>query len=385
MTIAFDIITVFDKKNHWGFNSVIEMQHEKGLDMKKLGRFLTMTFLGVLFTSFTAMVSLAQACPSLVQSAIEAIDQNCNNLGRNTACYGYNLVSAEFAEDVEENTFSNPSDRVGIASLQKIQTAQLDVDAEQWGVGVLSIQANIPNTLPGQAVTMILVGDAELENAVLPEDAFTPSDGITVTALNNINIRSGFSLRSNVIAVAQQGTSLIADGFSPDGEWVRVATETRIGWVNAGVVEATESLDALPILDGTQRMPMQAFFLRTGIGAPECSEATNNVLLVQGPKTVKVDITVNGAAMQVGSTVIYRILDDNQMEIVVIDGEVRILGGGQNGQDLIVSQGYRSVVCLGNPENLGVDGEANDQYVSCPFSEPEEVPLEELGAQYCVL
>jgi hypothetical protein len=353
--------------------------------MKFLPRLASMTLVLLAFASISS-VSWAQSCPSLVQSAIEAIAQNCTQLGRNTACYGYNLVSAEFAVEVEEDTFSKPADQIGIASLQKIQTARLDLTTEQWGVGVLSLQANIPNTLPGQAVTMILVGDAELENAVLPEDSFSPSDGISVTTNTNVNIRSGAGLRNNVIAVASAGEALIADGLSSDGDWVRVAYSNRIGWVNIGVVTATggANLRDLPTLDGTQRMPMQAFFLRTGIGAPECEEATNNLLLVQGPKNIKVDLTINGAEMQIGSTVLYRILSDDQMEIVVIDGEARIIGGGADGQDLIVREGFRSVVCLGAPENLGADGQPNDQYVSCPFSEPEEVPLEELGG-YCVL
>lgn len=348
-------------------------------------RFLTLAFIALALAG-VVVVSWAQTCPSLVQSAIEAIAQNCTQLGRNTACYGYNLVAAEFSVEVAEDTFTQPSDQVSIASLQKIQTAQLDLASERWGVGVLSLQANIPNTLPGQAVTMILVGDAELENAVLPEDSFSPSDGISVTTNANINIRSGAGLRNNVIAVASTGETLIADGLSLDGDWVRVAHNNRIGWVNVGVVTATDgaTLRDLPTLDGTQRMPMQAFFLRTGIGAPECEDATNNILLVQGPKNIKVDLTVNGAEMQIGSTVLYRILSDDEMEIVVIDGEARILGGGRDGQDLIVREGFRSVVCLGAPENLGADGQPNDQYVSCPFSEPEEVPLDELNG-YCVL
>lgn len=330
-------------------------------------------------------LTFAQACPSLVQSALESIGDNCTALERNTACYGYDLVSAQFLQEVADDYFAQPSDRAKLSELAKIQTAQLNTSTNQWGVGVLNVQANVPNTLPGQAVTLILIGDAELENAVDPAEAHTPADPMLISVTRDANFRSSPSLRGNVIGIIPANQAVGADGVSPDGEWVRVVFNDRVGWLNRVTFNEID-LSPLPTLDGTQRMPMQAFYLRTGIGAPECDEATDNALVVQGPKNIKIDLTINGASMQIGSTVVYRILPDgNTMEILVIDGEVRIPNGAPNGDDLIVPAGYRSTVCLGEPNNLGVDGEQNDRVVSCAYSDPEEIPLEDIGEKWCAL
>jgi len=338
--------------------------------------------------SFTVALSQAQpgrSCPDIVNRALASLGDNCAAVGRNEACYGYDLVSAQFNVDVPDGFFSQPSDRASIFDMAKIQTAQLSVDEQQWGTGLLNLQANVPNSLPGQAVTFVLIGNVELENAVMPEDAYIPADPIPLTALRDAGVRSIPDTRSNVIASLASGQSADVDGLSADGAWVRVTVGDRVGWVERAAL-SEDDLSALPTLDGTQRMPMQAFYLRTGIGRPECAEATNDVLLVQGPKTFKVDVTINGAEMELGSTVLYRIIGEGDtMEIIVIDGEVRVKGGGEDGEDLIITTGQRSQVCLDDPDDRGVDGEANDREVSCPFSEPEDIPPGVLGQQWCLL
>ncbi|MCS6835461.1 MAG: SH3 domain-containing protein [Anaerolineae bacterium] len=345
---------------------------------------------GAALVVLSLSVALGQAqrggsCPDIINRALVSLGDSCAGVGRNEACYGYDLVSAQFTVDVPEGFFSKPSDRASIFDIAKIQTAQLSVDERQWGIGLLNLQANVPNSLPGQAVTFILVGNVELENAVRPENAYTPADPIALSVLVNVGARSAPDTRSNVIASLSAGQAVEADGLSADGVWARVTVGERVGWVQLTALSAAD-LSALPKLDGTQRMPMQAFYLRTGIGAPECVEATNDVLLVQGPKNFKVDLTINGARMQLGSTVLYRIIDDGDtMEIIVIDGEVRVMGGGKDGQDLVITTGQRSRVCLDEPDNRGVDGESNDREVSCPFSEPEDVPSVVLGQDWCLL
>ena len=34
-----------------------------------------------------------------------------------------------------------------------------------WGVALMRIQANLPDTLPGQNVTMLIFGDVQIQNA----------------------------------------------------------------------------------------------------------------------------------------------------------------------------------------------------------------------------
>src|SRR4051794_30129175 len=93
----------------------------------------------------------ANSCPTLVKQALEAVGNNCGGLGRNSACYGFNRVNATFSEDVNEGFFSKPSDQTNLRSLQSIDTAPLNDAIQEWGVAVMSVQANVPNSLPGQA------------------------------------------------------------------------------------------------------------------------------------------------------------------------------------------------------------------------------------------
>ena len=50
-------------------------------------------------------------CPLLVNQALEDVGQNCDLLGRNSVCYGFNQVSATFTEPQPDNFFSQVSDR----------------------------------------------------------------------------------------------------------------------------------------------------------------------------------------------------------------------------------------------------------------------------------
>src|SRR5687767_11050611 len=111
----------------------------------------------------------AGACPALVEQALTDMGQNCDLLDRNSACYGYNRVDATFHESASDDFFSKPADRSQISNLQSIATAPLDVDQDFWGIAVMNVQANVPNTLPGQAVTFVLLGDVKVDNAVAPE------------------------------------------------------------------------------------------------------------------------------------------------------------------------------------------------------------------------
>ncbi len=250
--------------------------------------------------------ALAQeACPAIVEQALAELGQNCDALDRNSACYGYNRVGATFTEPQADDFFSEASDRTGLTLIDTIQTAPLDEATQTWGVAVMKVQANVPNSLPGQAVTFVLMGEAELQNAVAPEDAFTPADPINVEALGSVNIRSGPSTRSNVLSSVSSGTILPADGRSADGAWLRVTFNGAAGWMSAEFLRAESDIGVLPVLSSDLRTPMQAFYLTTGISGSNCNDAPD-ALVVQGPQNLKVNLTVNGADVQIGSTVVFR-------------------------------------------------------------------------------
>jgi hypothetical protein len=268
-------------------------------------RFLLPLFLLPLTLAVAEPISQENLCPGIVQQALVGLGQNCNQMDRNSMCYGFNYVAATFSEPQADDYFSEVSDTSSLTIVDTLATAPLNVDSSTWGLAVMKVQANVPNSLPGQAVTFILLGDTELRNEVSPDAAFIPADPVDVMAVGGVNIRSTPSVRSNVIGSVTGGTILPADGRSEDGQWLRVLFQNASGWISTDLVDAPEAADMLPTLTHDLRTPMQAFYLRTGIETTTCGDAPD-LLVIQGPKNLTVNLTVNGAAMQVGSTIVLR-------------------------------------------------------------------------------
>lgn len=112
-----------------------------------------------------------EQCPELVvEEALNAIGPNCSNMDVNTACYGYNRVNATRRQPGGPDFFSQPNARAQLAALATIHTAPNE-QGLGWGVAVISLQANVPNSLPGQAINFLLLGGTEVENAVEPWEA----------------------------------------------------------------------------------------------------------------------------------------------------------------------------------------------------------------------
>jgi hypothetical protein len=273
--------------------------------------------------------SEAATCLPVVEDILSQVGENCSSLTRNSACYGYVRTESTFNEEVAPDYFTEPSDRTDVTTLKTIYTAPLSADGQEWGVTVMSLQANIPNTIPGQNVKFILFGDVSLENAVEPEDTFTPMEvPITVTTHAAANIRSQPSINpNNVKSSVPDGVQLAADAISGDGQWLRVTLEDNtLGWVNVETVDIPPgALDQFPVLSAESRTPMQAIYLTTGFNDITCNEAPP-VLVIQAPQEITVDLSINGVDITVASTLIVRLTNSQSMEFVTIDGSVTVDG-----------------------------------------------------------
>ena len=249
--------------------------------------------------------------------AFSELGTGCANLDPNSACYGFEQVTAAFADPV---TFDSPGDRAELTTLQTIATTELNSALGQWGMAVMNVQANIPNGAEQSAVFLML-GEVEVTNVVLPGEAFQPADPpLTVSTSEQANIRRTPGLQAHILGTVPVGTLLQADSITPDGNWVRVLFEGGPGWVDRGALDPATDFSGLPLITVDSLTPLQAFKFRTGTGSPECPEAPPSVLVVQSPEGVPVDLIVNGAPMRVEGTVFLRTLD-SQMEAVVGDGE----------------------------------------------------------------
>lgn len=265
-------------------------------------------------------------CPELVEVALASVDDLCSTLDRNSICYGNIQVDATFYTDVPDDFFTQPADIASILDVASVQTSGYTPDQPIWGVALMSIQADLPNTLPGQAVTILLLGDAEIQNSVTPDSAFVAGDPIVVTTVASAsNIRALPNTSSFVIGSAPIGTTYETDARSSDGEWLRIIFDGSPAWLNIALVRIDSDISSLPIIETDQFTPMQAFTFNTGIGEPACSRAPDSIL-VQGPENIDVTINVNGADVTIGSTIVLKTPNDNSMQLLAVSGVAMIDG-----------------------------------------------------------
>ena len=122
-----------------------------------------------------SIVSVVQAqtgaCSAVVEEALNSVDDICSDLDRNTACYGAsNVDSVTVADPRPDDFFEAPGDQGELVEFREINPRPFDEETGDFGVSLLHLQANIPQTLPGQGVIFLLTGDATLRNDSDPED-----------------------------------------------------------------------------------------------------------------------------------------------------------------------------------------------------------------------
>ena len=312
-----------------------------------LRRFAYVTFVWVLL-SLTVVSTLAQSsCPAIVEQALSALGDNCANLDRNNACYGFDQVAATFASQQPPGFFSTQADRAPLREMSSISTSPLSIDRELYGAAVLNVQANVPNTLPGQGVVFLLLGEAELSNATPPEAAVEMIDPVEVLVSEESALYSAPSFMSNAPRTIAPGDILLVDGANTEAQWLRVVDETSILWVSILALDPQSIPPDLPIVGSNVRAPMQAFYFSTGIGQPTCNEA-ESVIAVQSPERIQVDLTVNGVDIRLGSMITLNNVDETTTRLVVHRGNVQL----SNGQNLPAGQTiFASTDDEGNVQN----------------------------------
>ena len=308
----------------------------------------------------------AGACPALVQRALDELGDNCSVLDRNSACYGFNRVDATFTQVMASGFFSEPADRAGLENFARIATVPLDTARDFWGIALLNVQANVPGSLPGQAVVFLMMGDTEVENAVEPENMYVPVEPVVVKVLANTDLHSSPDTAANLVASAAAGQTLQADGLNADETWVRVVTAFGPAWINRAALDPLLDLTGLPLVNEDSRTPMQAFYFRTAFTDLECSQAPS-LLALQSPRGIKVDLTANGANIRMGSRAILRVMPPGDiLEIITVEGTVTLEPGTPN--ERVIPAGAKVFATLDEDGNV----------VLTSFTTPERISSEDM-------
>lgn len=312
-------------------------------------------------------VSVAQndsedVCPPFINDAVTLAGESCDELGRNTACYGNNQVLASFTTEALAEDFAEPADTAALADVVNISTSALNAEESIWGLALMNVQANIPDTIPGQAVLFFLMGETTVENQVTGEaPTITPTD-IIISASQRVNIRSGAGRNFNPLGGADANSRWTATGVSEDFSWVRITFAETDGWISRDLITPVDetAFNALPVVTENILSPMQAFYFTTGTGNPACKQAPD-ALVIQSPERLSVNLSVNGATVRIGSTIVLTTqlgeTDENddladecrRTEAIVLDGA---LIANQNTLRIPLGHSATFTSCLDDEGNI---------------------------------
>jgi hypothetical protein len=376
--------------------------------------------LGVLVTLGLATSDVAAqgsdtTCPALVQAALDAADSACNDIGRNQACYGNILIDAVGRPDATGFVFETSGDVVDVNDLESLTLAGMNVANDTWGVALMRLQANLPDTLPGQNVTFLLFGDVEITNAVEAADTTVVATSGNALALGQMvegaisNERPSIEYTytgtaGDVISVRMERTSGDLDTYvsvlDPTGnEIAAVDDDPQLGLAGSIVNSLTLPVDGTYTIVATRfgfeggsssgsfslvvetgdagyTAPMQAFYFRTGVGDAACAEAPESGMMVQTPEGVgEVQLLVNGVRFELASTAYLQATPGGVMTIALLEGTGRAESDGV--ARIIPGGSYVTVPIDMNMEASGPPSEPEpygaNQYAALPTKQLPEV------------
>ncbi len=277
---------------------------------------------------FTSIIAFARAttCPAIVQQALADTNSVCSGIARNQVCYGNVVLSAKAQPNTPPITFRQPGDLAAVNNLKTLTLSPLDQQQKSWGVALMKLQANLPDTLPGQNVTFILFGDVQMENLVPTDEALVP---LKATASDTINVWRTPSTSDVIINRLLQGQSVTVDGRADAGNWLHVPLENGdLGWVSASFMTVEgdpQTLDVMAAGSPTRLRPMQAFYFKSGLADAPCAQAPDSGILIQNPQGgYKVNLIVNGVSISLGSTVYLQAQPGGVMTVNVLEGGAKV-------------------------------------------------------------
>lgn len=183
--------------------------------------------------TLTALAAGHADCQALIDRALAASSNLCNRVGSDQACYGNNTVHARLVPGTAQQ-FSVPGDIVGVNQIQSISASVLNPSLNQWGIAIFKVISNLPRSLPGETITLVVFGNTTVENSGSLETYYfysglgqvscdqVPFDGLMVTMPEGTGIHfivngSELTLMGNASLRADQNGSMDVSLYSGSG------------------------------------------------------------------------------------------------------------------------------------------------------------------------
>jgi hypothetical protein len=88
--------------------------------------------------------------------AYERLDALCGSLTCNHICYGNDAIRTELNAPFDPASFQKGGDKAPVSAIREIYTMPMDFQANTWGLSVMKVQTNLPDTAPGQNVVFVM-------------------------------------------------------------------------------------------------------------------------------------------------------------------------------------------------------------------------------------
>jgi hypothetical protein len=194
----------------------------------------------------TAIARNNASCQALIDRAIQASGDYCSSTDSNKVCYGNTTIKAELAPGATQR-FSERGDIVAVNELRRLSASPLNLDSDEWGIAVFKVIANLPRSLPGETVTMVVFGNATLDKDSGNLESFyfsselgqitcekVPYDGLMVTSPDGSGIRfningAELTLMGNASIKAIKNGEMEVSLYKGSGRFVSNGQEQSFG------------------------------------------------------------------------------------------------------------------------------------------------------------
>jgi len=212
----------------------------------------------------TALAQRNASCQVLIERAIQASDSYCGATNSNKVCYGNTTIQAELAPEANQR-FSERGDIIGVDELRRLSASPFNLNNNEWGIAVFKVIANLPRSLPGETVTMVVFGNTTLDKDVGNLESFyfsselgqiscekVPADGLMITSPDGSGVSftvngAELTLIGNASLTAQKNGEMEVSVYSGSARIVSNGEEQFFGAgekvsVELGGENGTESI-----------------------------------------------------------------------------------------------------------------------------------------------
>lgn len=334
--------------------------HQQALYRLLMGSLVGFTMALVWLLPGTTSAQEQTTCPILFVESAQAAEILCEGLGAGEICLGNGSVEIQAAAGASPS-FAAPGDIVPLTNLQSLSLSSVSAPDSIWTT--LIARPNLPTSDGGSTTaSMILLGDATLTNAFIPDAGNAASSSgtasATIRAAGGLNVRQAPNTEAGVVWQLANEEEVTAIGRSADSQWVRIIIPSDFGgpgWVFAPFVEVSGGIEVLPFASTDDPLPqettasfgpMQTVTFSSQPVPETCSGIADSGMILQSPDGLgaQVLMQINGATLQFNGTVYVRAQAGRNLTVSALEGEATLITGDDI--QIPISAGFESVVPL---------------------------------------